>query len=318
LLNLSVLQTNNQDKDYLFFRASDGALVPFKISGQGKPIVLVHGLGGESKNWDKVASKLEKKHTVLRFDQRGHGKSKVFNKITIKRTVDDLKELTQYIFGKEKFCLAGHSMGGITILNYISYNGCAKLSGVILMDSTPYIFSEPNWPYGLYYGTYTKKEYNRDLEIIDTKFIAFYSYFVYRSFTKFNPKRPPLSYEEFYGIAKIIDEKTKIKVAEIAKQFRRLASTPTKQLRHIIETYWKATTEYDTRKVLPKINVPCLIVYAEPGSLFTPKLAKWMRDQIKKAPVTMAKISNSSHIIVPLKGSEVADKTQRFLDNFKI
>jgi pimeloyl-ACP methyl ester carboxylesterase len=318
LSNLSILQTNNKNKDYLFFKASDGELIPFKISGQGAPIVLVHGLGGESKNWDRVANKLEKNHTVLRFDQRGHGKSAAFNKITIKRTVNDLKELTEYVFGKEKFCLAGHSMGGITILNYISYNGCSKLSGVALLDSTPYIFSESNWPYGLYYGAYTKKDYERDLKIIDKKFIAFYSYFVYRSFTKYNSQKPPLSFEEFYGIAKTIDEKTKIKVAEIAKQFRRLASTPTKQLKNVIEIYWKATTEYDTRKILPKINVPTLIIYAEPGSLFTPKLAKWMREQIKKAPVTMAKITNSSHMIVPLKGGQIADKISKFLNNFKI
>jgi pimeloyl-ACP methyl ester carboxylesterase len=316
--NKSLLQTKNKDVDYLFFKASDDRLIPFKISGQGSPLLLIHGLGGELKNWDKVAAKLSKTHTVLRLDQRGHGKSVVFDNITIKRIVDDVIELTDYVFGKQKFTIAGHSMGGITLLNYISYVGCKKLNSVILMDTTPCIFSDKNWPYGLYYGKYTKDDYIKDLQLINKNFIAFYSYFVYRSATKYNPKRPPLTYDEFYGIAKAIDDKTKIKVADMANQFKRLASTPPKKLRQVMQTYWQATPDYDTRKVLPKINVPVLIIYAQPGSLFTPDLAFWMKSQIKKAPVTMAEITNSSHVIVPFKANQVIAKTSQFLLKYTI
>ncbi|MDR2748993.1 MAG: alpha/beta hydrolase, partial [Bifidobacteriaceae bacterium] len=219
-----ILQTSNREKDYLFFRASDGELIPFKISGEGKPLVLIHGLGGDLKNWDKVVSKLEKSRTVLRFDQRGHGKSKSYKGITIRRTVQDIEELTKYVFGNEKFALGGHSMGGISVLNYIKDNGCKRLSSVILMDTTPCIFSTDDWKYGLYYGDYTYSDWERDMQIIRKKFISFYAYFLYRALTQYNKKKPPISYDEFYGIAKAVDTKTKIKVARIAEPIKKLAS----------------------------------------------------------------------------------------------
>ncbi|MDR2799542.1 MAG: alpha/beta hydrolase [Bifidobacteriaceae bacterium] len=308
------LQTSNKNKDYLFFKASDGQLIPFKISGEGKPLVLVHGLGGDLRNWDKVIPKLEKSRTVLRFDQRGHGKSKSFKDITIRRTVQDIEELTKFAFGDEKFALGGHSMGGITTLNYIKDNGCKRLTSAILIDTTPCIFSDSTWDLGLYHGEYTRGDWERDMQIIKTKFISFYAYFLYRVMTQYNEKKPPISYDEFYGIAKAVDARTKLKIARIAEPIKKLASTPSGQLKEVLQIYWQASSEYDTRKTLPKINVPTLIIYASPGSLFAPKLAKWMGEQIKKAPVSLQEIPNSSHLIIPLKAGAVGEKIATFLN----
>jgi 3-oxoadipate enol-lactonase len=47
----------------------------FVKEGQGPTIVLAHALGCDHTMWDEVAQQLAKGFTVLRYDQRGHGRS---------------------------------------------------------------------------------------------------------------------------------------------------------------------------------------------------------------------------------------------------
>src|SRR6266545_4781820 len=41
----------------------------------GRPIVLLHGLSSNQRWWDPVAARLAPWHRVVRYDQRGHGRS---------------------------------------------------------------------------------------------------------------------------------------------------------------------------------------------------------------------------------------------------
>ncbi|MGE0498098.1 MAG: alpha/beta fold hydrolase [Ramlibacter sp.] len=47
----------------------------FVKQGKGPTIVLSHALGCDLTMWDDVASLLQKRYTVLRYDHRGHGRS---------------------------------------------------------------------------------------------------------------------------------------------------------------------------------------------------------------------------------------------------
>ena len=48
----------------------------FKIIGQGKPIIILHGLFGMLDNWLNMAKRLEDAgHMVVLVDQRDHGRS---------------------------------------------------------------------------------------------------------------------------------------------------------------------------------------------------------------------------------------------------
>ena len=42
-------------------------------SGEGRPIVLLHGLASNSRIWDMVAPILNLRYRVVALDQRGHG-----------------------------------------------------------------------------------------------------------------------------------------------------------------------------------------------------------------------------------------------------
>lgn len=45
------------------------------VEGQGPVVVLGHALGCDLGMWDEVAARLRERFTVVRYDQRGHGRS---------------------------------------------------------------------------------------------------------------------------------------------------------------------------------------------------------------------------------------------------
>ncbi len=88
-----------------------------RILGEGKPLVILHGLFGYSDNWQTHAKKLAEYYQVILVDQRNHGHSPWSEEFTYDLLVDDLKELVEDL-NLEEFILLGHSMGGKTAMRY--------------------------------------------------------------------------------------------------------------------------------------------------------------------------------------------------------
>ena len=59
----------------MFERSVDVAL-NFRDEGSGAPVLLIHGVGADLESWDGVLSHLPPNHRYIRYDQRGHGKSR--------------------------------------------------------------------------------------------------------------------------------------------------------------------------------------------------------------------------------------------------
>lgn len=55
-------------------RIDDGEL-SYEIRGEGSPVVLLHGGALNGRMWDGQLELLERHHTVVRYDARGHGRS---------------------------------------------------------------------------------------------------------------------------------------------------------------------------------------------------------------------------------------------------
>ena len=55
--------------------ATDQMQLHFKESGQGRAVILLHGLFGSSDNWHHIALRLAEKFRVFALDQRNHGQS---------------------------------------------------------------------------------------------------------------------------------------------------------------------------------------------------------------------------------------------------
>ena len=99
-------------------RLRDGTGLWTAVTGNGPPVVLLHGGPGL---WDylaPLAALLDDSLTVVRFDQRGCGRSAGHDgPFTIAQAVDDLDQLRAAL-GFERWAVAGHSWGAELALRY--------------------------------------------------------------------------------------------------------------------------------------------------------------------------------------------------------
>jgi pimeloyl-ACP methyl ester carboxylesterase len=81
-------------------------------------LVLVHGWTQDHRTWDFVLPHLDPGVRVLRYDLRGHGGSAHARpgSATIARLADDLAEVIADRVPSGPLVLAGHSMGGMTLM----------------------------------------------------------------------------------------------------------------------------------------------------------------------------------------------------------
>ncbi|WP_317899544.1 alpha/beta fold hydrolase [Aurantibacillus circumpalustris] len=105
----------------------------FREFGNGQPLIILHGLFGQSDNWNTHAKSFsEKGFHVFAIDQRNHGLSPHSDVWNYEAMADDLKEFIDEHQLKNPILL-GHSMGGKTVMYFErKYKGIA--SKIIIAD----------------------------------------------------------------------------------------------------------------------------------------------------------------------------------------
>ena len=58
-----------------FFRTDDRVRIYYEEHGQGHPLVLAYGIGGNADLWDVNVPALAARHRVILWEPRGHGRS---------------------------------------------------------------------------------------------------------------------------------------------------------------------------------------------------------------------------------------------------
>lgn len=138
--------------EYDTFTATDGHVVPVCVLGRGSPLVLVHGFGCTHRDWLPVARRLARRHCVLSWDARGHGSCRsASGSITLARLANDLAEALDH-FGLQRSILVGHSMGALTLMQYLHLHGTQRVAAVALVDQSPRIVTDDSWRLGLFGG----------------------------------------------------------------------------------------------------------------------------------------------------------------------
>ena len=100
------------------FIEANGVSLRYAVEGAGKPIVLIHEMGGSMESWSLVAQILAAKRRVVRYDTRGAGFSeKIRGPLTIDTMTDDLIALLDGLGISEKVALAGTAVGGAIALH---------------------------------------------------------------------------------------------------------------------------------------------------------------------------------------------------------
>jgi 3-oxoadipate enol-lactonase len=122
----------------------NGIKICYEIAGDGEPLFLVHGFGSKKESWIAQFSVLSKHFKVIRFDNRGAGKSdRPKGNYTMDVFADDIKGLMDFL-GIEKTNIAGWSLGGMIVQNFL-LKYPEKIKKVILIN-TNYGFPDEDGP----------------------------------------------------------------------------------------------------------------------------------------------------------------------------
>jgi esterase len=114
----------------------------YRHFGNGKPVIILHGLFGQSDNWVTIARRIADKFSVYIPDQRNHGQSPhspVLNYIALS---DDLFEFMEE-HGIGKTILIGHSMGGKAAMTF-ALEHPELVEKLVVIDISPGKYPERN------------------------------------------------------------------------------------------------------------------------------------------------------------------------------
>ena len=109
------------------------------------PVVLLHALGPDARDWDEVALMLTERYHVLALDQRGHGESARPGIYSFELMRDDLKAFADAL-SLERFTLVGHSMGG-TVAFLFAERWPERIERLVIEDTPPPFASEGLFDY---------------------------------------------------------------------------------------------------------------------------------------------------------------------------
>ncbi|TCN57252.1 pimeloyl-ACP methyl ester carboxylesterase [Rhodococcus sp. SMB37] len=100
-----------------FTATPNGVAIAYRDSaphkgGGGVPVVLVHGMGGDGRTWDRFVRRLTAAgRRVLAVDLRGHGRSARASSYRFSEFAADVAGLCEHL-GFDMVDLVGHSLGG--------------------------------------------------------------------------------------------------------------------------------------------------------------------------------------------------------------
>jgi pimeloyl-ACP methyl ester carboxylesterase len=94
--------------------SSDGTPIAVWRSGDGPPLVLVHGAAADHTRWRPVLPALEERFTVLAMDRRGRGASGDAGAYALEREVEDVLAVVAH--AGDDVSLLGHSHGAVCAL----------------------------------------------------------------------------------------------------------------------------------------------------------------------------------------------------------
>ncbi|MEH0544883.1 alpha/beta hydrolase [Streptomyces sp. B21-105] len=119
--------------------SADGTSLHVEVHGpKGAPaVVLAHGWTCSTAFWADQIRDLAADHRVIAYDQRGHGRTPASPACSTDTLADDLEAvLTATLAPGEKAVIAGHSMGGMTVIAAAARDALREHAAAVLLCST--------------------------------------------------------------------------------------------------------------------------------------------------------------------------------------
>ena len=243
------------------FFADDGAKIHVKISGEGSPIVMLHGWTSSHLEWFPFLGALNPKHRVYRWDARGHGGHPLTNKnaATAQRMAQDLANLLDH-YQLENVTAVGHSMGALTLWQYIRDFGTARLGKLCFIDQSPKLLTDASWEHGIY-GEFDQNKAQEMMSWLHDDFAE--------------------------GVLKLtafgLNQRAKEKYLDGASGWARSRAALQAQDPGPLIDCWTSLTAADYRDVLSQIDVPAMLVYGGESNFYRVETAHYVARQIPNA-----------------------------------
>ncbi|MGZ8284852.1 MAG: alpha/beta fold hydrolase [Allosphingosinicella sp.] len=130
------------------FTASDGARVAYSDEGEGRPLVLLHGLMADSAFFERQRA-LADDFRVIAVDLRGHGRSPAGPvPPTISRIAEDVTGLVRAL-ELDGAVGIGWSLGAAVLWRVLAGPASSKFAGAVVVDMTPRVLNDQDWDLGL-------------------------------------------------------------------------------------------------------------------------------------------------------------------------
>lgn len=244
-----------------YFFADDGEKIHFQASGEGSPIVMLHGWTASHLEWLPFLAQLTQEHRVVRWDARGHGGHHLTRETipTVQRMEHDLRGLFEHL-DLHEVNVVGHSMGALTLWQYVQEYDVDRLSKACFIDQSPKLVTDNDWRHGIY-GDFNAKKSAAFLTELENDF------------------------------AESVLRLTAHGLNDRARQLYEAGSKGWEKERHRLKELatgpyiacWKSLAEADYRETLKKISIPALLIYGGASNFYTNATAHYVKEQMAGA-----------------------------------
>jgi pimeloyl-ACP methyl ester carboxylesterase len=275
------------------FLADDGERLHYRVTGNGSPLVLLHGWTASHAIWNPVLELLQRHQRVYCPDARGHGGHALLSSQVpdVMRLASDIQNLLDH-HNIERAAFAGHSMGALTLWQYIRDFGCDRITQLCIVDQSPKLVTDEFWSLGIY-GDFDAERSQRLIEDLGIDFVE--------------------------TVLRLIANGLNTKARETYAR----NSRGWQQTRHGLENLkpdpliaiWKSLVEADYRDVLPMVSVPTLLTWGEQSNFYSVETARYLLGQIPHA--TLSSYAGADHCPQLAQPERFAQELASFVANEK-
>jgi pimeloyl-ACP methyl ester carboxylesterase len=235
-------------------------------TGQGRPLIFLHGWSCHGGFFAPQADAFGPRHHVLMPDLPGHRHSPgLAADLSIPALADALHDLIAGR-GLRDAVLVGWSMGALVAFDYIARHGTAALGGLVIEDMTPRIVNEEGWGLGIRGGFDTGQSMAAVLAM-QADWPSHARGFLPRLFARDGGTDAAL-------------------LAWAGAEIARNESAAMAAL-------WASMADRDYRWLMPKLNLPVLVLHGTDSQLYDLSVSRWLEAGIPGA--RRAAIAGAGH-----------------------